>query len=64
MPLPSLPIESQYRSLRSFLTRNFLLGRVYKHVSDYTKNNDFLNREAAQLHRTLQALANIADIED
>ncbi|KAE9378483.1 putative fungal-specific transcription factor [Stipitochalara longipes BDJ] len=41
----------------------FLLGRVYKHVSDFTTNKDFLNEEATQLRRTLQALAKIVDIE-
>ncbi|KUJ19234.1 uncharacterized protein LY89DRAFT_612827 [Mollisia scopiformis] len=41
----------------------FLLGRVYKHVSDFTASRDFLDEEATQLRRTLQALAKIVDIE-
>jgi hypothetical protein len=41
----------------------FLLGRVYKHVSDYTTSKDFLDEEATQLRRTLQALTKIVEIE-
>jgi hypothetical protein len=41
----------------------FLLGRVYKHVSDFTTSRDFLDEEATQLRRTLQALATIVNIE-
>ncbi|KAE8454371.1 hypothetical protein EG329_005296 [Mollisiaceae sp. DMI_Dod_QoI] len=41
----------------------FLLGRVYKHVSDFTTSKEFLDEEATQLRRTLQALAKIVDIE-
>ncbi|CZR61428.1 related to fungal specific transcription factor [Phialocephala subalpina] len=59
----SSPASLQIGRFARFAQATFLLGRVYKHVSDSTLSKDFLEEEATQLRRTLQALATIVDIE-
>jgi hypothetical protein len=59
----SAPSSLKIGRFASFAQAIFLLGRVYKHVSDYTTSKDFLFEEASQLRRTLQALAKIVCIE-
>jgi hypothetical protein len=41
----------------------YLLGRVFKHVSDHTASIGFLEEEKIQLRRTLEALVKIIEIE-
>lgn len=41
----------------------YLLGRVYKHVSDQTDDHIFLQEEAVQLRRTIEALVTLTEIE-
>lgn len=59
----SSPANLEIGRFARFAQATFLLGRVYKHVSDSTLSKDFLEEEATQLRRTLQALAKIVDIE-
>lgn len=59
----SSPASLQIGRYARFAQATFLLGKVYKHVSDSTLSKDFLEEEATQLRRTLQALAKIVDIE-
>ncbi|KAF8861379.1 hypothetical protein BDZ45DRAFT_267259 [Acephala macrosclerotiorum] len=59
----SSPASLQIGRFARFAQATFLLGRVYERVSDSTLSKDFLEEEATQLRRTLQALAKIVDIE-
>jgi hypothetical protein len=46
-----------------FAQATYLLGRVFRHISDHTTDQNFLEAEAVQLRRTLCALASLSEIE-
>lgn len=68
MPLNDAYTVSSPTSLKMgrfgrFAQATYLLGRVLKHVSDRTTDREFLDEEATQLRRTLQALATLVKVE-
>jgi hypothetical protein len=46
-----------------FAQATYLLGRVLRHTSDHTADQDFHEAEAVQLRRTLRALVSLSEIE-
>lgn len=43
-----------------FAQATYLLGQVFKHISDPPRDDAFYEQEALQLNRTLHALANLS----
>jgi hypothetical protein len=69
MPLNEVYTVSSPTSLKMgrfgrFAQATYLLGRVLKHVSDRTPDHQFLEDEATQLGRTLNALMNLVKVEN
>lgn len=46
-----------------FAQATYLLGQVFRHVSDRPRDNTFYEQEAAQLNRTLHALIHLSQSE-
>ncbi len=59
----SSPTTLKMGRFARFAQATYLLGRVLKHVSDRTTDTEFLEEEAIQLRRTLNALANLVRLE-
>lgn len=50
--------------LARFAQAAYLVGRVYRHISDPTSDESFQDQEREQLRRTLLALANVSLVEE
>jgi len=59
----SSPTNLRMGRFARFAQAIYLLGRVYKHVSDQTGDHEFLQEEAVQLRRTIEALVILTDLE-
>ncbi|KAH9204335.1 hypothetical protein DL95DRAFT_398601 [Leptodontidium sp. 2 PMI_412] len=59
----SSPTSLRMGRFARFAQAIYLLGRVYKHVSDQTDDHIFLQEEAVQLRRTIEALVTLTEIE-
>lgn len=59
----SSPTTLRMGRFARFAQAIYLLGRVLKHVSDRTDDQEFLHEEAIQLRRTIEALVLLTDIE-
>jgi hypothetical protein len=46
-----------------FAQTTYLLGQVFRHISDQSNDQDFYEQEAAQLNRTLYALIHLSKSE-
>lgn len=46
-----------------FAEATYLLGQIFRHVSDRLTDNTFYEQEAAQLNRTLHALIHLSQSE-
>jgi hypothetical protein len=50
-------------SFARFAQATYLLGQVFRHVSDQPTDNTFCEQEVAQLNRTLHALVHLSQSE-